>query len=380
MTLPSILVIDDEPDNFDVIEALLSKQNYELHYSANGQEAIASLDFFQPDVILLDVMMPDMDGIEVCQRIKAIAKWQPVPIIMVTALTSKDDLALCLESGADDFITKPVNSLELRARLNSMLRIKHQYDRLNTLFNLQKDTTNLLQNNLDQLCGNIVSILPHEINTPLNGVFGIIDLLVDGYQDMDTEEIHEMLEMAQQSTHKLEKLTKRFLLYAQLEVSATNPTTSDPRNTNHPKISTQPLIEKAIKNIAQTYNRVNDLILDLENIQVSMREPDLLWIINELLDNAFKFSNSGTPVKVSSKSHDGMLELSIFDQGRGMTAAQIAQIGAFAQFERKHYEQQGMGLGLKIVQKIVCIYGGKFSISSVYQQGMTVHIKLPESS
>jgi CheY-like chemotaxis protein/anti-sigma regulatory factor (Ser/Thr protein kinase) len=377
--MTSILVIDDEPDNFDVIETLLSYQAYDLQYSANGQDAIASLDFFQPDVILLDVMMPDMDGIEVCQRIKAIAKWQPVPIIMVTALTSKEDLSRCLEAGADDFITKPVNSLELRARLNSMLRIKRQYDQLNTLFNLQKDTTNLLQNNLDQLCGNIVSILPHEINTPLNGVFGIIDLLVDGYQDMDTEEIHEMLEIAQQSTHKLEKLTKRFLLYAQLEVSTTNPSTNDSKNTNHPKISTQPLIENAIKNIAQTYNRINDLILDLENIEVSMREPDLLWIINELLDNAFKFSNSGTPVKVSSKSHDGMLELSIFDRGRGMTAEQIAKIGAFTQFERKHYEQQGMGLGLKIVQKIVGIYGGEFSISSIYQQCMTVHIKLPAS-
>jgi two-component system, sensor histidine kinase and response regulator len=380
MTPPSILVIDDEPDNFDVIETLLIKQNYQLHYSANGLDAIAKLDFFQPDVILLDVMMPDLDGIEVCRRIKAIAKWQPVPIIMVTALTSKEDLSRCLESGADDFMTKPVNSLELRARLNSMLRIKRQYDQLNTLFNLQKDTTNLLQNNLDQLCGNIVSILPHEINTPLNGVFGIIDLLVDSYQDLDTEEIHEMLEMAQQSTHRLARLTKRFLLYAQLEVSATNPTTKDSRNTNHPKISTQPLIENAIKNIAQTYNRINDLILDLENIEVSMREPDLLWIINELLDNAFKFSNSGTSVKVSSKFYDGMLELSISDCGRGLTAEQIAKIGAFTQFERKHYEQQGIGLGLKIVQKIVEIYGGHFSISSVYQQGMTVHIKLPESS
>lgn len=130
MNEPSILVVDDEPDNFDVIEALLSSQDYQLHYATNGQEAIASLELFQPDVILLDVMMPGMDGIEVCQRIKSMPQWESVPIIMVTALTSKEDLAKCLEAGADDFISKPLNSLEFRARVKSMLRIKKQYDRL----------------------------------------------------------------------------------------------------------------------------------------------------------------------------------------------------------------------------------------------------------
>ncbi len=132
MKKPSILIIDDEPDNFDVIEALLSKQNYQLYYVASGQEAIETLDTFQPDLILLDVMMPGMDGIEVCQRIKAMPRWEAVPIIVVTALTTKKDLAQCLAAGADDFISKPVNRLELSARVRSMLRIRQQYQRLAT--------------------------------------------------------------------------------------------------------------------------------------------------------------------------------------------------------------------------------------------------------
>ena len=130
MDKPSILVVDDEPDNFDVIEALLSSQNYQLHYAASGQEAIASLELFQPDVILLDVMMPGMDGIAVCQHIRSLTQWKAIPIIMVTALIAKEDLAKCLEAGANDFLSKPINSLEFRARLKSMLRIKRQYDRL----------------------------------------------------------------------------------------------------------------------------------------------------------------------------------------------------------------------------------------------------------
>ena len=113
MSQPSILVVDDEPNNFDVIDSLLSQQDYILHYAPSGQEAIAALDLCQPDVILLDIMMPNMDGMEVCKRIKAMPRWEAVPIVIVTALTSKADLAKCFAAGADDFISKPVNYFEL---------------------------------------------------------------------------------------------------------------------------------------------------------------------------------------------------------------------------------------------------------------------------
>lgn len=140
MNVPSVLVIDDEPDNFDVIETLLNDRDYQLHYAASGQEAINSLNLFEPDVILLDVMMPGMDGIEVCQRIKAMPKWEALPIVMVTALTTKTELARCLTAGADDFISKPVNRLELTARVRSMLRIHRQYQQLVT-FNARLEAT-----------------------------------------------------------------------------------------------------------------------------------------------------------------------------------------------------------------------------------------------
>ncbi len=130
MNLASVLIIDDEANNFDVIETLLSNQDYQLHYAASGQDAINYLDTFQPDLILLDVMMPTMDGIEVCKLIKTLPKWKDVPIIMVTSLNSKEDLAKCLNAGANDFVSKPINSLEFRARVKSMLRIKEQHDRL----------------------------------------------------------------------------------------------------------------------------------------------------------------------------------------------------------------------------------------------------------
>ncbi|WP_434684576.1 diguanylate cyclase domain-containing protein [Pseudanabaena minima] len=147
----SILIVDDESRNFDVIEAFLNEYDYELNYASSGQEALESLEILEEiDLILLDVMMPDMDGIEVCERIKAIPKYRPIPIIMVTALTAKADLAKCLNAGADDFISKPVNDLELRARVQSMLRLKQQYDALQVsldrLLVLEAEKRELLEN------------------------------------------------------------------------------------------------------------------------------------------------------------------------------------------------------------------------------------------
>ena len=144
----SILIVDDEPDNFDVIETFLGNPTYQLHYAANGPMALESLEIVKPDLILLDVMMPDIDGIEVCRQLKSSPEWKAIPVIMVTALSGKKDLAQCLASGADDFISKPVNRLELDARVRSMLRIRQQYQQLAT-FNARLEV--LVQQRTTQL-------------------------------------------------------------------------------------------------------------------------------------------------------------------------------------------------------------------------------------
>ncbi|NMF57765.1 hybrid sensor histidine kinase/response regulator [Pseudanabaena yagii] len=373
--MSSILVIDDETYNFDVIQTLLSNQTYKLDYATSGQDALDNLEYYQPDVILLDVMMPKMDGMEVCRRLKSMDAWKHVPIIMVTSLTAKKDIALCLESGADDFISKPVDRIELGARVKSMLRIKQQYDQIKALSKLQENTIHVLQNNMDELCGNLSSSLPHELNTPLNGVFGAIEMVINDHQNMESEEIHEWLSLAKHSIQRLEKLTKKFMEYTKLEIFAINPKIDESRNTYYLDLPTMILIENACA--IKANNRLNDLVLDLEDINISMNEKDFVSMINELIENACKFSKSGTPIKVASWAKDDVLHLSISDQGRGMTEDQINRIGAFIQFERRYYEQQGIGLGLKIAKKIVEIYQGKFSISSSYGQGTTINIELP---
>lgn len=370
----SILVVDDEPDNFDVIETLLSEQNYQLHYAANGKSAIASLEAFQPDLILMDVMMPEMDGIEVCRRIKANPEWQIVPIIMVTALNSKSDLANCLNAGADDFISKPINSVEMRARVHSMLRIKQQYDNIQALSQIQSNTINILESTLNELRGTLSSRMSHELNTPLNGIMGTISLLQEDIENMDINEIREMLGWVDDSAQRLENLTKKFLLYLELE---TSPSRQQSFKTAHTKFSSTVVASTLRSYVHKLKRSDNDLIFELEDAEIALSDRYLLTILHELVDNAVKFSSSGTSITINSQVVDNMFNLSVHDLGRGMTKEQVDRIDAFVQFERKTYEQQGIGLGLRIVKKIVELAGGVFAINSIYQQHTTVNISLP---
>ncbi len=368
-----VLIVDDEPNNFDVIETFLNNQDYQLHYVANGRDAISCIEVLQPDVILLDVMMPDIDGIKVCSIIKEDLRWQAIPIIMVTALSAKEDLARCLEAGADDFISKPVNSFELRARVQSMLRIKKQHDRIQDFSRLQNDTIKALKQSLEELTCNIATSIPHELNTPLFSIIGALDLLKMELEEKGIFGFTEILGWLDQSTHRLQKLTEKLLTYLELELSASR---------RQPIIfgQTHCSIEKARSALhphVHSFGRDKDLVLTIEEANIPLSERYLSIILYELVDNALKFSSPHTAIHVNSQVIDEQLNISVSDLGRGMSDEQIHKIAAFNQFERKTYEQQGIGIGLKIVKKMIAQSGGSFSITSVYKQGTTVHITLP---
>jgi two-component system sensor histidine kinase/response regulator len=373
MNAPSILIVDDEPNNLDVIAAQLSDCDYQIHYASSGQEAFSSLDIYNPDLILLDVMMPEINGIQVCQQIKAMPKWQAVPIVMVTALSSTSDLANCLGAGADDFISKPVNPEELRARVKSMLRIKKQFDKIQSLTQIQENTIDTLKISLGALRGNLASNLSHELNTPLYGIIAPIELIKDYLKDRKIAPALEMLDLVEQSATRIEMLTKRLLVYFELEASLSKQHLVKPMRTKFSSTA----IETTLRSQAQSSNRSNDLVFSLADAEIALSEQYLSTLLYELVDNALKFSSSGTSITVSSQIEGDMLKLSVLDLGRGMTEEQIAKIDAFIQFERETYEQQGTGLGLIICRKIAELTGGQFWISSVYQHETKVHLTLP---
>jgi len=375
MKMPYIFIVDDEPDNFDVIDTLLVDYQYELHYFSNGQDAINSLEILVPDLIILDVMMPEMDGIEVCRKIKLRPHWQSIPILMVTALTSKQDLALCLDAGADDFISKPVNVFERRARIKSLLRTKKQYDRLEQFSVLQRDTINILNRNLEKLNNNLTRSFPHELNTPLNSIYGVIQLLKDDLEELDISEIRMMLVWAEESVIRLENLTQKFLLYLQLELleHQNKQFKPQPQYSGFSSVG----VKTTLTSFAEVFGRGEDLVFNLQEAIVMSSLDDLSFILHELVSNALKFSRKGTKIYLNTTIEDKRLHISLQDQGKGMKPEQISQIGTFVQFDRKQSAQQGVGLGLKIVMKMVDKVGGEFSINSISGKGTTVDIFLP---
>jgi two-component system, sensor histidine kinase and response regulator len=366
----SILVVDDEPDNFDVIEALLHSQDYDLHYASSGQDAVATLDKFDPDIILLDVMMPKMDGFEVCQRIKAMTQWQAVPIIMVTALASKEDLSRCLSVGADDFLSKPVNRVELQARVQSMLRIKKQHDRIQSLSKLQRNNIHSLENNLNELRLDLAASFPNELNLALNKISESISLTQQNLNNMSILEVNNALTSIDRSALNLDRLHQAFLCYLQLALAVKDP---KKYQSCSPKMS----IEQISTLQARQFKPLPKLVFDLEDPQVAVTHQHLQYIVTELLDRALNIHKS--EVHIHGRVIDNAFHFWIDDRGISTIGNQASKLSELIQFNSGSNEEQELGMRLKIVKKIIEIYDGLFLIANTDLDRTTIYVGLPLS-
>ncbi len=359
----SILVIDDEPDNFEVVETLLVPENYQIYYASNGVEALAALDTFNPDLILLDVLMPGMDGLEVCKRLKLMRKWRSVPIIMLTALSGTTAIADCLDAGADDFIRKPVNGIELRARVKAMLRIKKQFDRIESLTKLQQNKITGLETNLSELGIDLAVGFANELGEPLTNISARLNDLSQKLDSVNGNELLDLVKSAQKSTLDLERLNNKFWIYLELALEKN-------QFDNHEACNIKIIIEKIAIVQAQYLNTCGNLKLDLESANIAVTGQHCEWIIKELLDEACQSTDTDSIVNIHGKAIDRSFHLEISHR---------------SSHELVNIPDQELTLSFKIVKKIVDIYDGVFSLSTAidldaptensYRQ--TVKISLP---
>jgi two-component system, sensor histidine kinase and response regulator len=360
----SILIVDDQPENFEVIEALLGKMDYTLHYASSGQVAIDGLDKFDPDLILLDVMMPELDGIEVCRKIKEIPQWQAVPIIMVTALNSTDNLALCLTSGADDFLSKPINGVELRARVHSMLRIKKQHDRIESLSKLQRNHISSLKSSLDELNSDLAISFPRESDTPLHNVLDKIQLLHKDFHKMSLPKIREILESVNDSAIELDQFHQNFLFARQLSPSLPS---SDKQKICSAKISIEQI---AAKQIAQSQPSP-ELVLDIEDAEIAVAPRHLQCIISEMLDH-FILKDF---INIHGRVMNNEFHFYMDNQRINIDGISFEKLSESANFNMASNSENKLTTGLKVVKKIVEAYEGLFLMSTNSTEA--VYITLP---
>jgi len=362
--MKTILVIDDEEWLREMVQIALSQRGFDVLEAENGSVGIEKARKHLPDLILCDVNMEKVDGYLTLSALRNEPTTAAIPFILMTGLADNAGMRHGMELGADDYLPKPFSIEGLYAAVEARLK-KTQA--------LRQEA----EKKLADLRDNISMMLPHELRTPLNGILAYGEILAADAGTLSAKEVAEMGQVIHDSGKRLERLVENFLIYAQIELlSADVQKVSALRQKQTPLPAR--LIEEHARAQARAANRADDLRLDLADLPAPISEDYLAKIVDELVQNAFKFSDAGKRVSVSFSASPQGLVLSVVDQGRGFSTDHITKVGAYMQFERTMQEQQGLGLGLVIARRLTELHGGTLSIQSERGATTTVAVKLPK--
>jgi len=344
--MKKILVIEDDPNVRNNIYELLINEDFEVYTKENGKLGYEEAIRLIPDLIISDVMMPEMNGYQVIESLRKNPMTAAIPFIFLSAKADKINIRDGMNFGADDYLTKPFTADELLNAINSRLERKYLYDK-----------------KIDELRQNLSMSLPHELRTPLTGMMGFAQLMKDNADFFKPEEIKQMSEKIYYSGQRLHRLIQNYLIYSELMIIESG-TKSFLDGLNEITVSPDSLLNNIANAIAERYDRKADLSLKLVDRSIKIKEEHFVKIIEEIVDNSFKFSTSGSLVEITSNYSTNYYSLSIKDFGIGMDKEEVTSIGAFMQFNRKYNEQQGSGLGLTIAYKLAKLYNASVSIQS----------------
>jgi CheY-like chemotaxis protein len=354
--MEKILVIEDDNRIREAIKEILEFEGYECKSSCNGREGILTSKEFNPSLIICDVMMPEMNGYEVLNELKKESSTDSIPFIFLTAMIESKDMRKGMNLGADDYINKPFTNDDLLTTIK--VRLKKSSD---------------LKNKLDELRNCIAQSLPHELRTPLVSIIGYAGLLNDKHKNITPDMIYEYSGAIYKASIRLSRCVENYILYSRIEIYNKQEISVLPELNS---ISTDH-IKKMVNKVLRNYDRDEDLELEINDAFVRCSNAYYLKIIEELLDNAFKFSTKGDSVLVKTYDSSNEHIITISDKGKGMLPEQIVKAGAYEQFERKICEQQGSGLGLSLSIILTKMSGGTLSIESEYGSGTVVCVRIP---
>lgn len=355
--MEKILVIEDENSIRSSVCEILSFEGYEVADAPNGKIGIQKAISYIPDLILCDIMMPEMDGWEVLQALHANSATHLIPIIVMTALAERENMREGMNLGADDYITKPFTRLELINAIKSRLKKRE--------LTLEKT-----ENALNALRNTIITNLPHELNTPLNAMVGYGQLLKDYPDSFNETELKEIGTNIYDSSMRLHRLIQNYLIYAQLEL---NKESFVPTTLHH----VSSICQEVATDVANSYNRLVDLKFKPCEGSIKIFENELKKILSETIDNAFKFSQANTTVEVNCTNTNNTFLITISDKGVGFPVEQTQNIGAYMQFNRHVMEQQGSGLGLIIAKRLTNLFNGQLNLTNSATQGTCLTIDFP---
>ncbi|GIV81876.1 MAG: hybrid sensor histidine kinase/response regulator [Anaerolineae bacterium] len=361
--MTKILLIEDDKALLDDVLTILRFEGYEVLGAPDGGEGVRLAREHLPDLIISDVMMPVLDGYGVLLALQADPATSKIPFIFLTAKAASDQVRLGMHLGADDYLPKPFTNDDLlnavRARLARGERVRAE-----------------LAQRLGHLRESIALALPHELRTPLTSLVGFAELLMLDSQVMQPVEVVDMADAILKAGARLRRQLENFLLYAQVELCRQGASPASQCTGTGVENAEKLVCEVAQQQVAE-HHRADDLTVDAKPAAVGIVRLALRKIVAELVDNACKFSEAGTPIHVRALPNEDHYLLQISDRGCGMTPEQIRQVSAFVQFDRRLREQQGTGLGLTLSRELASFCGGTLEIESQPGQGTVVTVRLP---
>lgn len=366
-----ILLVDDVIDNLEMLTDMLENQGHTVKIALDGQEAFTQIAIEQPDIILLDIQMPGMDGYEVCEKIKANPETQDIPVIFLSALSETKDIIKAFDVGGVDYVSKPFKFREVVARVASQLKLSRQRKEIELLRERDKQQFE----SLAKIKNNFLYGTAHDLKNPLTGLMLYTQLLRSTPPDSQ-QEITEIATGIELSARKMQSLITDILDLAQMQVGD---------QMNFIELPLQPILENVVRNFT-ILAKEKDITLSLSIPEESVSYPiDTSYferMLDNLTSNAIKYTLNGGKVSISLQNCEDTLELRIADTGLGIPKDDIPKLfEAFYRVKKKsHRKESGSGLGLSMVAAIVDDHNGTIHVESEEGVGSTFIITLPKVS
>ena len=380
-----ILAVDDNPKNLKVLAALLAPRSYQVDYAFSGQEALKMTETERYDLILLDIMMPGMDGYETCLKIKSMPGNDLVPVIFLTARDDMASLNRAFTSGGVDYITKPFSPEELLARVRTHLELKSSRQQLlqvnSWLEKKVEERTEALRlaheelekayhslQSLDKAKTDFLHMINHEVRTPLNAILGFTSILQD---EVESAEVKEHVEFIYYSSMRLEKFLAVVLQLTEL-IAREKPLLKKPASIGR-------ILEFCLNEyVMQTGKKGVNTNLDpaLTAMMVSCNEKLVRNCFQGVVENAVEYSPDSGIINITAVSEPGYTGIEITDQGPGFSEQALKNLFSLFGLGSQHIDEN-VGLDLCLAKMIMDAHSGKVEVSNIPGGGASVKILFP---
>jgi two-component system sensor histidine kinase/response regulator len=362
-----LLVVDDDAANREVLCRRLERQGHEVQTVSSGRDAMRILGETAFDLVLLDIMMPDMDGYEVLGRIKSEPALQNIPVIMISALNELQSVVRCIEAGAEDYLTKPFNPTLLKARIGACLEKKRGRDRESALFEQLQNNYMRLQE-LERQRDDMRNMIVHDLRTPLTALMIGVEMMEN---DRGLNEVqHETITIAAGGARTLLGMINDLLDVEKME--------SGSAQLQYDDVNAALLVAEAVAQVAflaeeSRTTLVTDVAATLPAFSGDAKK--LSRTLVNLIGNAIKFTGAGTVTISASQDDPGIIRFAVRDTGEGIAPESFGRI--FEKFGQLDSRRIGTGLGLAFCKLAVEAHGGRIMVESTIGEGSTFSFTIP---